>query len=201
MSRHFQQLPPTRIAFEVGSHSRWMSELLIKWGHEVILANPRNLRLISDSIRKSDRVDAHTLARLARIDPKLLSPIEHSSPATYSHMTLLKGRDSFANTQMETTNVAPIGTPTTIREGFISSRTAIERCPTSNCSTLFSLIGKCDALPHESSISYTSQCEDEARLLRFSTACRMRSPTRSEIHPAHFLEWIAEPRTPPRFAR
>lgn len=40
MARHFQQLPPTRIAFEVGSHSRWMSELLSKWGHEVILANP-----------------------------------------------------------------------------------------------------------------------------------------------------------------
>jgi transposase len=76
MARHFQQLPPTRIAFEVGSHSRWVSELLNDWGHEVILANPRNLRLISDSIRKSDRVDAHTLARLARIDPRLLSPIQ-----------------------------------------------------------------------------------------------------------------------------
>jgi transposase len=77
MARHFQELPPTRIAFEVGSHSRWVSELLTSWGHEVILANPRNLRMISDSIRKSDRVDAHTLARLARIDPQLLSPIVH----------------------------------------------------------------------------------------------------------------------------
>lgn len=104
MARHFQQLPPTRIAFEVGSHSRWMSELLSKWGHEVILANPRNLRLISDSIRKSDRVDAHTLARLARIDPKLLSPIEHSSPETYSHMTLLKGRDLLVRTRTRLTN-------------------------------------------------------------------------------------------------
>lgn len=104
MARHFQQLPPTRIAFEVGSHSRWMSEFLTKWGHEVILANPRNLRLISDSIRKSDRVDAHTLARLARIDPKLLSPIEHSSPETYSHMTLLKGRDLLVRTRTRLTN-------------------------------------------------------------------------------------------------
>jgi transposase len=97
MARHFQLLPTTRIAFEVGSHSRWVSELLSEvltnWGHEVILANPRNLRLISDSIRKSDRVDAHTLARLARIDPKLLSPIQHCSAEVYSHMTLLKGRD------------------------------------------------------------------------------------------------------------
>jgi transposase len=59
MAHHFQQLPRTCIAFEVGSHSRWVSELLRSWGHEVILA-PRDLRMISDSIRKSDRVDAHT---------------------------------------------------------------------------------------------------------------------------------------------
>jgi transposase len=71
MARHFHKLPPTRIAFEVGSHSRWVNELLSGWGHEVILANPRNLRLISDSIRISDRVDAQTLARLAGIDPQL----------------------------------------------------------------------------------------------------------------------------------
>ena len=99
MARHFRQLPPTRIAFEVGSHSRWVSELLTNWGNEVILANPRNLRMISDSIRKSDRVDAHTLARLARIDPQLLSPIVHSGPETYSHMTLLKSRDLLVRTR------------------------------------------------------------------------------------------------------
>jgi transposase len=104
MARHFQQLPPTRIAFEVGSHSRWVSELLTSWGHEVILANPRNLRMISDSIRKSDRVDAHTLARLARIDPQLLSPIVHSNPETYSHMTLLKSRDLLVRTRTRLTN-------------------------------------------------------------------------------------------------
>ena len=43
----------------------------------MIVANPRNLRMIADSIRKSDQVDAHMLARLARVDPKLLSPIVH----------------------------------------------------------------------------------------------------------------------------
>jgi hypothetical protein len=41
----------------------------------VIVANPRNLRMLADSIRKSDKVDAHMLARLARVDPTLLSPI------------------------------------------------------------------------------------------------------------------------------
>lgn len=32
MARHFQQLPPTRIAIEVGTHSRWLSQLLTEWG-------------------------------------------------------------------------------------------------------------------------------------------------------------------------
>jgi transposase len=81
-----------------------MSELLASWGHEVILANPRNLRMISDSIRKSDRVDAHTLARLARIDPQLLSPIVHCDRETYSHMTLLKSRDLLVRTRTRLTN-------------------------------------------------------------------------------------------------
>jgi len=64
MARHFHDLPDSRI--EVGTHSRWMSQLLGHWGHEVIVANPRNLRMIADSIRKADQVDAHMLARLAR---------------------------------------------------------------------------------------------------------------------------------------
>ena len=42
-------------------------------GHEVIVAHARNVRLIGESRRKDDRFDARTLARLARIDPQLLS--------------------------------------------------------------------------------------------------------------------------------
>src|ERR1700733_10618206 len=93
MARHFQDLPPSRIAIEVGTHSRWLSQLLRQWGHEVIVANPRNLRMIADSIRKSDQVDAHMLARLARVDPKLLSPIVHRKQEIYPDIIQLKARD------------------------------------------------------------------------------------------------------------
>ena len=41
-------------------------------GHEVIVANVRELRAISHSDRKSDQVDAEKLARFARLDPKIL---------------------------------------------------------------------------------------------------------------------------------
>lgn len=92
MASHFQDLPSARIAIEVGTHSRWASQLLAQWGHEVIVANPRNLRMIADNVRKSDHVDAHLLARLARVDPKLLSPITHRSNASYPAMIQLKAR-------------------------------------------------------------------------------------------------------------
>jgi hypothetical protein len=41
----------------------------MQMGHEVIVAHARNVRLIGESSRKDDQLDARTLARLARIDP------------------------------------------------------------------------------------------------------------------------------------
>jgi len=73
----FSRMPRCRIALEVGTHSRWVSRLLASFGHEVIVANSRQLKLISQSSRKCDRMDARTLARMARADPQLLRPIRH----------------------------------------------------------------------------------------------------------------------------
>ena len=53
-----------RVVLEVGAHSPWSSRLLVSLGHEVIVANPRRVRLIAAGERKTDRVDAETLARL-----------------------------------------------------------------------------------------------------------------------------------------
>ena len=80
--KKFQGLPPCRIAIEVGQHSPWVSRLLTGMGHEGIVANPRKLPLISGSSSKDDRMDARTLARLARVDPALLGPIRHRSEET-----------------------------------------------------------------------------------------------------------------------
>ena len=62
---------------EVGSHSPWISRFLKDLGHDVIVANPRKLRAIYTNERKSDECDAEMLARLGRVDPKLLHPIAH----------------------------------------------------------------------------------------------------------------------------
>jgi len=56
----------SRIALEIGTHSPWISRLLGDLGHEVIVANARKVRLIGESRKKDDRLDAQTLARLAR---------------------------------------------------------------------------------------------------------------------------------------
>ena len=62
----FSKVPRSRIALETGTHSPWVSRQLSELGHEVIVAHARNVRLIGESRRKDDRLDARTLARLAR---------------------------------------------------------------------------------------------------------------------------------------
>jgi hypothetical protein len=60
---------------EAGTHSIWISEQLQELGHEVIVANVRELRAITHSDRKSARCrEAGTFARL---DPEILQPIAH----------------------------------------------------------------------------------------------------------------------------
>src|SRR6267142_5615455 len=61
-------IPPTVIAIEAGTHSPWISRLLTACGHEVIVANPVKVALITRNDRKSDVIDAEYLARLARFD-------------------------------------------------------------------------------------------------------------------------------------
>ena len=92
--RKFSALQPCRVAMEVGTHSRWASHLLTELGHEVLVANARKLRVIYHNPRKDDRADAETLARLARLDPELLSPIYHRSPQAQADLAVLRSRDA-----------------------------------------------------------------------------------------------------------
>src|SRR6201987_5141939 len=91
MREVFGVMPRSRIALETGMHSRWVSRLLSELGHEVIVAHARNVRLIGESRRKDDRLDARTLARLARIDPQLLWPVKHRSAQAQADLTVISG--------------------------------------------------------------------------------------------------------------
>ncbi|MFP3853770.1 MAG: transposase [Anaerolineales bacterium] len=84
---------------EVGTHSRWTSQLIEQQNHEVLVANARKLKAIDDNPRKSDRADAETLARLARLDPKLLSPIHHRSPQAQADLAIIRSRDALVRSR------------------------------------------------------------------------------------------------------
>ena len=58
VDKWFTDLPRVRIAMEAGTHSIWISEQLQELGHEVLVANVRELRAISHSDRKSDQVES-----------------------------------------------------------------------------------------------------------------------------------------------
>src|SRR5260370_8581125 len=73
----FRRIPRSRIALETGTHSPWVSRQLARLGHEVIVARARNVRLIGDSSRKDNQVDARTLAQLPRLAPAWLAPVQH----------------------------------------------------------------------------------------------------------------------------
>ena len=77
LEQRFRSKPAARIIIEAGTHSPWVSRLLDCQGHEVIVANARKVRLIYESDRKNDRLDARMLARLGRVDVNLLAPIRH----------------------------------------------------------------------------------------------------------------------------
>lgn len=51
----------TRFVMEAGTHSPWVRRVLMRLGHEVLVANPNRLKLITQSADKNDRVDAEWL--------------------------------------------------------------------------------------------------------------------------------------------
>ena len=92
------------IAIETGTHSPWVSRLLESLGHEVIVANSRKLRLIYENRRKDDRVDARSLARVARMDRQLLEEIRHRSERSQVDLELLRARDVLVTTRTRLAN-------------------------------------------------------------------------------------------------
>ena len=96
--------PGATVVMEAGTHSPWVSRFLQELGLRVIVANPRKTRAIYQNERKSDRHDAMMLARLARMDPTLLHPVEHGSQEAQQDMLQLKLRDSLVRARVALIN-------------------------------------------------------------------------------------------------
>jgi len=97
---------PRRIALEAGAQSAWISRELQRLGHEVIVANPRQLKWITASDNKNDPVDARKLAMLARADARLLHPIQHRTAEQQSQLLVIRARDAMLRARTLLVNMA-----------------------------------------------------------------------------------------------
>lgn len=133
----FATLPPTRIALEAGAQSRWIAKLLGEFGHDVIVANPRQVQLITANQSKNDVNDARLLARLARVDPSLLSPLTHREETEQTALLAIRAR-----AQLVKTRVALMHSLRGMVKGFgvrlphATSDCFLERCRTAVPATL-----------------------------------------------------------------
>lgn len=99
LQKRFSDIQPTMVALEASSMSAWVSRVLGDCGHEAIVANPRKLRAISQNEKKCDDADAEMLARLARADRKLLSPIQHRGKQAQADLSIVRSRDILVRTR------------------------------------------------------------------------------------------------------
>ena len=102
--RFSSEQQPLRVAIEAGTHSPWVSRVLEDCGHEVLVANPRKTRLIYTNQRKTDVIDAENLARLARVDPKLLYPLKHRGEECQAHLAIIRSREALVGCRTQLVN-------------------------------------------------------------------------------------------------
>jgi len=123
-----------RIAIECGTHSPWVSRLLQELGHDVIVVNPRRLRLIAESNRKNDKADARTLATIAQAAPGLLKRVHHRSERAQLDLATIKARDTAVQARSRMVAamrgiVKSTGARLTVCSTGAFAKKALESCP------------------------------------------------------------------------
>jgi transposase len=106
IAKHFGKQERARVAMEVGTQSAWIAREFTKLGHEVIVANARELKWITSSDTKNDRNDAVKLARLARADRHLLAPVEHRTAEQQAELAVIRARDALVKSRTLLVNTA-----------------------------------------------------------------------------------------------
>jgi transposase len=69
-----------------------------------LVANARKLRLIYANKRKTDEIDAENLARLARVDPRLLYPLKQRGEDSQAHMAIIRSRQALVGCRTQLVN-------------------------------------------------------------------------------------------------
>ncbi len=87
---YFQELGVFRAVIEATASYMWLAQLLDPIAEKVVLAHPKKLRVIAESTRKSDKLDAQVLAEFLALD---MIPLAHRpTPRQRSHRILVRHR-------------------------------------------------------------------------------------------------------------
>jgi transposase len=103
VKRYFGGREQMNLVLEVGPHCRWMAELLIELGHEVLVCNARKVRAIYENENKADDIDAELMARLRRADPNLLFPVNVLA-RPLNHLAIPRSRDRLVQARSKLIN-------------------------------------------------------------------------------------------------
>jgi len=86
----FARLAPFQLAVEATSSYEWFVELIDPLAERVVLAHPKKLRVIAESAKKTDKLDAQVLAEFLALD--MIPPAHRTSPRLREHRALVRQR-------------------------------------------------------------------------------------------------------------
>src|ERR1039457_2892721 len=197
-----QGLAKSRVVVEVGTHSAWVGEVIAGFGHEVLVANPRLMDGSKRRRRKNDRIDAEKLARLGRIDPKSLHPIQHRSTEVREDLLVLRARDALVKSRTELINsvrglVKSMGARVSGCSSLAFSQKAAAQIPEEVQETLQPLLRLIATLNDE--IKTFDQRIEKLAVDKYMHTQLLRQV--SGVGPVTALAYVLTLETPKRFAR
>lgn len=104
LRERFERMGERRVVVEVGSHSRWIAELLMELGHTVLLLDPRRLKLIAGTLYKDDKIDAEVLALLGWRVPEMLKVVRLREAKDQKALTLVRSRSALVESRTKLVN-------------------------------------------------------------------------------------------------
>ena len=86
----FEELGTFQVVVEATASYEWFIKLVQPLAQRVLLAHPKKLRVIAESTKKSDKLDAQTLAEFLALD--MIPPSWRPTPRVREHRTLVRLR-------------------------------------------------------------------------------------------------------------
>ena len=86
----FRQFRPFKVVVEATASYVWFVELVEPLAEKVVLANPKKLRVIAESTKKTDRLDAQVLTEFLVLD--MIPESYQSTPRQRQHRALVRHR-------------------------------------------------------------------------------------------------------------